>query len=355
VSGGPTVAGVITRRNVVLSATYIGIQCSNFLNWICTENQVSGCLNNGIDGYGQNSGGTTANDFVIANNIIYQTLNGIFPDTCGHGVVTGNTIINSGTGAGSYHDGFGIFVNFQYEMGACVVSNNNIDTCEYGVGSNGQPGDGLVVQGNVISNYYGGGVGLGTQGPFSYGTVQNNYFRPSSAGIPAVLLGSNTVNYVKGKNNVVFVPGGATAASLTSITAGTYSECAVDSYMSLPYQVGPDLQSRYLALTVQRTTVSGSTTVTVNPTVGSFLDITVTTTTGFSIGQPSTASDGAFLKIRISNQAGGALGAITWNSAFKMQSFTSPASTFNTTLEFQYLASEGFWYQTAASAATVPN
>lgn len=82
--------------------------------------------------------------------------------------------------------------------------------------------------------------------------------------------------------------------------------------------------------------------------------IGVTNNTAFTINAPSgTPTNGQRLKLTISNSSGGAMGAITWNSIYKMSAWTNPANGFSRSIEFEYNGTN--WVQGSQTDVDVPN
>lgn len=68
----------------------------------------------------------------------------------------------------------------------------------------------------------------------------------------------------------------------------------------------------------------------------SFHKTTATNSTSFTISNPTNAVTGGLLMVQVENTSGGILGVITWDTAYKMASFTKPATGFNRTVTFRY-------------------
>lgn len=64
--------------------------------------------------------------------------------------------------------------------------------------------------------------------------------------------------------------------------------------------------------------------------------IIATNGNAFAIGAPAVAQNGQTLVIDIRNASGGALGAISWNGVYRLESFTAPANGKGKTIEFYY-------------------
>jgi len=100
-------------------------------------------------------------------------------------------------------------------------------------------------------------------------------------------------------------------------------------------------------------TVSGAGTVSINAAAGDEQYLTVTTASAFTIGAPTNPTTGQLLTISIRNNSGGALGTITWNAAFKIATWTSPATANSRSIVFRYDGSN--WVERFRTPADVPN
>ena len=94
-------------------------------------------------------------------------------------------------------------------------------------------------------------------------------------------------------------------------------------------------------------------TVAINARSGDWQTITATDTSAFTISAPTNPPDSSHsqeLVIEIVNSSGGAMGTVTWNSAFVFTggSFTNPASTKKRHVRFQWNGSK--WVETARAA-----
>jgi hypothetical protein len=93
--------------------------------------------------------------------------------------------------------------------------------------------------------------------------------------------------------------------------------------------------------------------ITTNVRFGNTQRYTVNNGTAFTINAPTNAIAGTKLTYIFKNTSGGAMGAITWNSVFKLPTLTMPATGFNRAYTFIYDGTNWvFQYQTAAD---VPN
>jgi len=110
-------------------------------------------------------------------------------------------------------------------------------------------------------------------------------------------------------------------------------------------------------------TYSASMTFDASQGSGEFI-IPVTNGTAFTINNPVNATGGnqypkgGKLVVTFVNTSGGAMGAITWGSNFKLASFTGPATTKNLSVTFtnaSVYGSANVWREVSRTAADVPN
>ena len=69
---------------------------------------------------------------------------------------------------------------------------------------------------------------------------------------------------------------------------------------------------------------------------GQYTVITATNSTPFTISNPTSPAAGMTMMIQVKNASGAALGAITWDTLYKMAVFTKPANGFRRTVTFLY-------------------
>lgn len=106
-------------------------------------------------------------------------------------------------------------------------------------------------------------------------------------------------------------------------------------------------------INAQRTVAPYSASVPIDPGVGTEFDVTATNGVAFTVTNPSNAFDGCRITITIRNTSGGALGAVTWDTLYKLAAWTSPATAFSRSIDFKYNGTN--WIEVARTAADVPN
>ena len=95
------------------------------------------------------------------------------------------------------------------------------------------------------------------------------------------------------------------------------------------------------------------TSVAINASLSNTFNITVTNTVAFTIQNPTVGIDGQQITIRIRNTSGGAVGAVTWDTLYKLSAWTSPATGFSRAIDFEYNGTN--WIQTRQTGVDVPN
>lgn len=103
----------------------------------------------------------------------------------------------------------------------------------------------------------------------------------------------------------------------------------------------------------RRNATAYSASMTIDASQQNSTEITANNGSAFTINAPTNPIDGQFLTITVRNTSGGALGAATWNAAFKMAAWTNPASGFSRSITFRYDASN--WIEISRTPADVPN
>lgn len=104
-----------------------------------------------------------------------------------------------------------------------------------------------------------------------------------------------------------------------------------------------------------------SASITPDLALGNVFTITATNNTAFTINAPlsragngNTSPGGQRITFRILNTAGGALGTVTWNAAFKLAAWTSPAAGLNRSITYEHNG-QGTWYEVNRTTVDVPN
>lgn len=108
-----------------------------------------------------------------------------------------------------------------------------------------------------------------------------------------------------------------------------------------------------LSASYDHQTLTYSASMTADRNLGSLFSITVTNNTAFTINDALHPYKGARLTYTVRNASGGALGAVTWGSAYKMSAWTSPANGFSRSITFAYNGSN--WIQIEPAGVDIPN
>jgi len=106
------------------------------------------------------------------------------------------------------------------------------------------------------------------------------------------------------------------------------------------------------AVSGNRVTVTYSASMTFDASLGSYFRIIVTDGNAFTINAPSNPTTGQRITVIIENSAGGALGTATWNTVFKLATWTQPANLYSRSIDFTY--NGGNWVETCRTTTDVP-
>ncbi|MBA3481155.1 MAG: hypothetical protein H0T51_05000 [Pirellulales bacterium] len=102
-----------------------------------------------------------------------------------------------------------------------------------------------------------------------------------------------------------------------------------------------------------RFSLTYSSSMTVDASLGNLFVISANNNTAFTINAPSNGVFGQRICIMVRNTSGGALGAATWNGAFKMPAWTNPANGNSRSPDFAYDGTN--WVQIGRCDFDVPN
>lgn len=215
--------------------------------------------------------------------------------------VTGNVITGGGTG--NTPQSTGIFV-----QGTCnrlTIASNSVQGQSY-------PRGGIRLQ-NVVADIVAitGNSGLQT-------TSSNNHLLITGSTISALAIDNNPTNSV----------------APISIVTSTYT------------MAGP--RASRVAVTVPY-----SASMSFEAGLGNIFEITATNGTAFSISNPLDPVIGQRITLRIINASGGALGAVTFGTQFKMSAWTQPANGNSRSVDLEYNGTN--WYQVGQTGVDIPN
>ncbi len=141
-----------------------------------------------------------------------------------------------------------------------------------------------------------------------------------------------------------------TTRSFAGGLGGGILDNATDTYRVRVSVAGGAATTR---LPVGTVTLTYGATVAVDATVGEVYAVTATNGTAFTVAAPTGGSVGQRLTIRVRNGSGGVLGAVTWNAAYKLAAWTSPANGQSRAVTFVYDGTS--WVEASRTPADVPN
>lgn len=105
---------------------------------------------------------------------------------------------------------------------------------------------------------------------------------------------------------------------------------------------------------IKKTTITWAVTMNIDASLGNAFIITGTNATPVVIANPSNPVDGQRISFTIRNTSGGAIN-LSWSSAYKLATWTSPATGNNRSIDFIYDSGSAVWYEIARTPADVPN
>lgn len=123
--------------------------------------------------------------------------------------------------------------------------------------------------------------------------------------------------------------------------------------LSLGVNSGDQLTFAGIPISRGRVAPTYGATVAINAALGDQFVITATNGTAFTINNPTNGVTGQRITIRIRNASGGVLGAVTWDTTYKLSAWTSPANGFSRAIVLDYDGAA--WIEAARTPADVPN
>ena len=136
------------------------------------------------------------------------------------------------------------------------------------------------------------------------------------------------------------------------VGTGNWGGGGTTEYMSITAAFGIRLSQRFIQK-LQTPTYGTSVTIGSAINTGNIFQITATDGVGFTITNPSNADAGQIATFMIRNASGGVLGAVTWDTLYKLATWTSPANGFSRSISF---VSDGTnWVEVGRTTADVPN
>jgi hypothetical protein len=107
------------------------------------------------------------------------------------------------------------------------------------------------------------------------------------------------------------------------------------------------------AIILNEVAATYGTNVVITASLANRFRIPVTNGVAFTILNPISPRTGQRITIRIINTSGGAMGVITWDTAFKLSAWTNPANGFSRSISFSYNGSN--WIEESRTPADIPN
>ncbi|WP_411705572.1 right-handed parallel beta-helix repeat-containing protein [Edaphovirga cremea] len=197
---------IIIKNCTVRNCTRIGIQVAQFTGLFIEGNDVSFCVDNGIDIYGDMGKGTSprvnGNDFNINNNKVSSCLNGVFPETVANGRVYDNDI--------SGMKESGVHINRIHGLPANIlVENNKVSNSKFGITVTGNMKN-IIFQKNQFSEISTSFISLGSgRGNSTDVTFDNNTLvLADTHDVKLVSLNGNVIRNIKISNNSIKIGSG---------------------------------------------------------------------------------------------------------------------------------------------------
>ena len=171
------------------------------------------------------------------------------------------------------------------------------------------------------------------------------------------------ITYAPGSQSVIFVnqlPASSSGSNNQSVgdlamdyydTTGTKRTLLTWDYSQSPLLTGLKFGTQWAQTQVAPTY---GTTVNIDASLGSFFTVTATNATAFLIAAPTNGQEGQTITIRVRNTSGGALGTVSWASAYKKAAFTEPANGFSRAITFEYIGAFT-WVEISQTSANIPN
>jgi hypothetical protein len=215
-------------------------------------------------------------------------------------------------------------------------------------------------------------VGTGSQ-DVSAGTATATNYGTATAG-----AGKTITVTVGGTVTLSAVTGSLTSASLAGPYDVTWGGLRIESN-AMDIDVGPqnwpypdwyNNEGRMVSnpngvavktwqMTGRKEPIFGATVSGIAPWVADTYVINATSGIGFTVSNPDTAgahyprANGHTLTIRINNASGGALGAVTWGSQYKLGAWTAPANGYGRSITFAWDGTN--WVEQTRTSVDVPN
>lgn len=200
-------------------------------------------------------------------------------------------------------------------------------------------------------------------------TVQATGFRTSIRTINSAFTAALISHYladttIKGAASTItgirgFYASNSIVATATAV-AGFYSDINTASGVTQLNMAGT-ADSRFAgaltmssaALIPSAAALTYSASMTINAALGNSFTASVTDAVAHTFNAPTNPRAGQRFILKIRNTTAGAIGAATFNAAFKMTAWTQPLAGFSRTVEFEYDGSN--WIEVDRTAVDIPN
>lgn len=276
--------------------------------------------------------------------------------------------------------GSGILADSVNAINQVSITNNRIEG-NSGIGINiGAAGAGWNISGNDIEGNAGSTELMIDGGNCSGVSVSGNYFE-SAAAHPCIIVANTqeqrgisitgniiqndlaTTNaivlgvsqYVKG----VVVQGNSFSGlatngiSIFAVNGGVFGPNWTQGSIVQANLVNSSSTGIKIFNTDNRIAPTYGVSITINPSLADEFDITATNNTAFTIANPTQGSDDRVILITVRNTSGGGLGAVTWDTLYKLAAWTSPANGFSRSISYRFNGTN--WVEVSRTTVDVPN
>jgi len=170
-------------------------------------------------------------------------------------------------------------------------------------------------------------------------------------GDAANLIGVGNRCYENGRYGLYVIPASNGLLSANICTGNTVADFEVSSKNSMAMSVVRGSEDEGVG---QVAAASYGKVVKLNGWLPAVYAVTVTNAEKFEISNPIQVWNGRQISIEVLNKAGGAIGAITWGSAFRLAgAFVNPANGKRRVISFYYDVSVAAWIETSRVAADI--
>jgi hypothetical protein len=180
-------------------------------------------------------------------------------------------------------------------------------------------------------------------------------FSKSSSGTYSAVVTDSSGTYENLHINGLRVVGNSTGRNAYNV--GTATRCSISDVVEsgcTTVSVGNGSMKPGVAVVTPLVAPNYDASIDIDAAAGSTFLIVATNNAIFTVANPTNPTSGQQIRIRIKNTSGGALGAVTWDTAFKLgAAWTSPANGYSRSIDFEYNGTN--WVEATRSAADVAN